>query len=181
MRPFAKVFTVCCVLAALSSYTGISAQETEIKPDRSKVRVGTFDSRLVATAYVRSQSFQRRVAKMQADLKDAKAGGDAKRVKQLEAEGPALQDLIHKQGFSTWPIHDILQSIKEEMPAITKQAKVDMLVSKWDVVFQRKDVELIDVTDLMVEPFSPTEETRKILASLRKQDPVPLDQLKKHK
>lgn len=85
MRPFAKVFTVCCVLSGLSSYTGISAQETETKPDRSKVRIGTFDSRLVATAYVRSQSFQRRLAKMQADLKGAKAAGDEKRVKQLEA------------------------------------------------------------------------------------------------
>jgi hypothetical protein len=180
MRLFAKVLTVCCVLLGLSSYTSISAQEPKNKTDRSKVRVGTFDSRLVATAYVRSESFQRRLARMHADLKDAKASGDEKRVKQLEAEGPALQDLIHKQGFSTWPVHDILQTIKEQMPGIAEQARVDMLVSKWDVVFQRKDVEMIDVTDLMVEPFSPTEETRKVLASLRKQDPVPLAELKKH-
>ena len=180
MSPLAKVFTVWFVLSALLPYTGISAQETETKPERSEVRVGTFDSRLVATAYVRSPLFRQRLAKMQAGLKDAKASGDEKRVKQLEAEGPALQDLIHKQGFSTWPVHDILETIKEELPEIAKQAKIDVLVSKWDVAFQRKDVELIDVTDLLVEPFSPTEETRKILASLRKQDPVPLDQLETH-
>lgn len=85
MRPFAKVFAVCCALSGLSSYTGISAQETETKPARSMVRIGTFDSRLVATAYVRSQLFQRRLAKMQAELKGVKAAGDEKRVKQLEA------------------------------------------------------------------------------------------------
>lgn len=180
MSPSTKMLTVCCLLSGLWS-TGLAGQEPETKSDPPKIRVGTFDSRLVTTAYVRSPIFQRRLANMQAELKDAQASGDAKRVKQLQAEGPALQALIHKQGFSTWPIHDILETIKDQLPDIAAQAKVDVLVSKWDIVFQRQDVETIDVTDRLVEPFSPSEETRKILASLRKRAPVPLDTFEKQK
>lgn len=181
MSPFTKLLTIGCLLSGLWSYTGIVAQEPETKPAPPKVRVGTFDSRLVTTAYVRSPIFQRRLANMQAELKEAQASGDTNRVKQLQTEGPALQARIHKQGFSTWPIHDILETIKDQLPDIAEQANVDVLVSKWDIVFQRQDVETIDVTDRLVEPFSPTEETRKILASLRKQAPVPLDAFDKKK
>ncbi|WP_442511536.1 hypothetical protein SH528x_003217 [Novipirellula sp. SH528] len=181
MRLFAKFIAVGCVLSVLSSCPGISAQESETKSDPSRVRVGTFDSRLVATAYVRSQAFQQRLAKMQSDLKDAKASGDEKRIKQLEADGQALQGLVHKQAFSTRPVHDILETIKEKMPEIAKQAEVDVVVSKWDFVFLGKDVDAVDITDLMVEPFFPTDETLKVLASLRERDPVPLDEISKHK
>ena len=181
MSRIAVALTVCFMLSGFATYTPTAGQELDSKPDGMKLRVGTFDSRLIATAYVRSKAFQQRLSKMHADLKDAKASGDKKRIKQLEAEGPALQELIHKQGFSTWPVHDILQTIKDELPSIAKQAHVDLIVSKWDVVFQRTGVEVVDVTDLMVTPFSPDEETRKVLESLREKAPVPLDQLKNHK
>ncbi|GAA4455591.1 hypothetical protein [Novipirellula rosea] len=180
MGLFAKLFAVGFVLLQLLSCPGISAQESDTKSEPSTVRVGTFDSRLVATAYVRSQAFQLRLAKMQSELKDAKASGDDKRAKQLEAEGQALQGQVHKQAFSTWPVHDILETIKEKMPEIAKQADVDLVVSKWDFVFLGTNVETVDVTDLLVEPFSPTDETRNILANLREQDPVPLDAIHKH-
>jgi hypothetical protein len=177
MNRLAIVITVCCMATPLASHRAIFADET----NNSKVRVGTFDSRLVATAYVRSEAFQKRLAKLHADLKEAKTSGDEKRIRQLEAKGPALQTLIHKQGFSTWPVHDILRTIKDEIPGIAKQANVDVVVSKWDVVFQRKDVKFVDVTDLMVAPFHPTEETRKILEDLANKDPVPLEQLRESK
>ena len=180
MRQFANALTVCCILAVCASYSPIGAQDAKPSSDRSKLRVGTFDSRLIATAYVRSEAFKQRLAKMQADLKKAKASGAEKLVKQLEAEGPAFQDLIHKQGFSTWPVHDILQKIKAEIPDIAEKADVDLIVSKWDVVIQRNGAETVDVTDLMVAPFTPSEETRKILDSLRGTDPIPVEKLKKH-
>ncbi len=166
MRQFAKALTVCCILAGWASYSPVATLDAKPTSDRPKLRVGTFDSRLIATAYVRSEAFKQRLTKMQAELQEAKASGAEKLVKQLEAEGPALQDLIHKQGFSTWPVHDILQTIKAEIPDIAAKADVDVIVSKWDVVFQRNGAETVDVTDLMVAPFAPSEETRKILDSL---------------
>ena len=110
----------------------------------------------------------------------AKAAGDEKRVKELEAEGKAQQELLHKQGFSTWPVDNILDQIKGEIPEIAKQAGVDVIISKWDIVYQGSGVEFIDVTDLMVKQFNPDEETLKVLKELQKHAPVSLEEIKEH-
>ncbi len=180
MKPLLAIVGVSCVIAGLGFRTPARADDEKTKAAKTEIRVGAFDSRLVAIAYVRSEAFKKRLAKLRAELGEAKAAGDKKRIKQLEALGPALQELVHKQGFSTWPVHDILKTIKEELPGIAKQADVDIIVSKWDVAFRRDGAAVIDVTDLMVKPFSPDEATRKVLESVRKKAPVPLDQLKKH-
>lgn len=181
MKRIMSLVTSCCAITVLASGASVSADESEAPPSEQKVRVGTFDSRLVAIAYARSEIFQRRVAKLYADAKEAKVAGNEKRVKQLETAGPALQELIEKQSYSTWPVDDILETIKGEIPEIARQAKVDVLVSKWNVVFQRNGVELVDVTDLMIKPFNVTEETQKILDSMRRKQPLPLEKLKKYK
>ena len=129
-------------------------------------------------AYYRSEAFIRQVNDLRAELEEAKAAGDEKRVKELEAEGPALQELVHKQGFSTWPVDNILERIKGQIPEIAAQADVDVIVSKWDIVYQGSGVEFVDVTDLMVRPFDPDEATLAIIKDIQKQDPVPLEDLK---
>ena len=93
---------------------------------------------------------------------------------------PARQELISKQGFGTWPVDNILERIKEKIPEIAKQAGVDVIVSKWDIVYQRPGVEFVNVTDLMVKPLNPDEATLKIIKEIQKQDPIPLEELKNH-
>lgn len=171
----------CCLVLFQWTVSPVCGQDPVIAPARSQLRVGTFDSRLVATAYVRSEAFHKRLVKLQSEIDAAKARGAEKRVKELEARGPALQHLVHKQAFSTWPVHDILQTIKPQLPQIAKQAGVDLIVSKWDVAYQRPGVETVDVTDFMVALFQPDDATRKVLESLRKQDPVPLERLQNQK
>ncbi len=184
---------IAVVLAGLAVYTTVGAQQSEGKTSGSKVRVGTFDSRALAMAYYRSEAFKRQMNGLRAEYEKAKAAGDEKRVKELEAEGssptwpdsgwpptPAQQELIGKQGFSTWPVDNILETIKAKIPEIAKQADVDVIVSKWDIVYQRSGVEFVDVTHLMVKPFDPDEKTLKIIQEIQKQDPVPLEKLKKH-
>jgi hypothetical protein len=91
-----------------------------------------------------------------------------------------MQDLLHRQGFSTWPVDDILEQVEGRIPAIAERAEVDVIVSKWTIVYERPGVEFVDVTDLMVEPFEPDEETLKIIEELKKQAPVSLEELEKH-
>jgi hypothetical protein len=190
-RMTCAVITV--VLAGVALYTTVGAQQSEEKTSGSKVRVGTFDSRALAMAYYRSEPFKRHMNGLRAEYERAKAAGDEKRVKELEAEGssptwpdsgwppsPAQQELIHKQGFSTWPVDNILEKIKGKFSEIAKQADVDVVVSKWDIVYQRSGVEFVDLTDLMVKPFDPDDKTLKIVKEIQKQDPVPLGKLKNH-
>ncbi len=180
MTSIRMIFVLIYVLAGLAVHTTVGAEQLEEKISGSKVRVGTFDSRALAIAYGRSEPFLRYIEGLEAEYEKAKAAGDEKRVKELEAEGPAQQELLHKQGFSTWPVDNILEKIKGEIPEIAKQADVDVIVSKWDIVYQGSGIEFIDVTDLMVKQFDPSEETLKILEELQKQDPVPLEEFKKH-
>ncbi|HSM16106.1 MAG TPA: hypothetical protein VK845_03785 [Gemmatimonadales bacterium] len=175
----------CLVVApffvlARAMHTTVGAQQSQETTSGSKVRVGTFDSRALAMAYYRSEAFVRLMTDLRGEYEKAKAAEDEKRVKELEVEGPAQQELMHKQGFGTWPVDNILKKIKGKMPEIARQADVDVTVSKWNIVYQRSGVALVDVTDLMVRPFNPDEETLGIVKGIQKTDPVPLEELKDH-
>ena len=173
---------ICAVtIAVLAVHMTAGAPQSQEKTSVPKVRVGTFDSRALAMAYFGSEAFNRQLNDLRAEHKKAKAAGDEKRVKELDAEGPALQELMHKQGFSTWPVDNILEKIKEKIPEIATQADVEVIVSKWDIVYQRPGVEFVDVTDLMVKLFEPDEQTREILADLPDVEPLPLEEQQEFK
>jgi len=181
MMKFGMTCVVIVVaIAGLVVYATIGALPSQGKFSGSKVVVGIFDSRAVAMAYFGSEGFNRQLKELRAEHEKAKAAGDEKRVKELDSQGPALQELMHKQGFSTWPVGDILEKIKGKIPGVAKQATVDIIVSKWDIVYQRAGVEFVDVTDLMVKLFNPDEETLKAIKDIQKKDPVPLEALKHH-
>ncbi len=174
------IISLLIVFAVLVVCTAVFAQQPDEHASQVVMRVGTFDSRAVAVAYARSENFMKHIRGLMDEYEKAKAAGDEKRVKELEAEGPAMQEMIHKQGFSTWPVDDILEQIQDKIPEIAKQAKVDVIVSKWDIVYQLPGVEFVDVTDLLVVPFNPTKETLDIIKSLKEQEPVSLKELEEH-
>lgn len=146
-------------------------------PAPAPIRVGVYDSRAVAVAYAHSEFNDRLIGELVKRRDAAKAARDDAGVKAAEAEGAALQERLHRQGFSTAPIPDILAHVQAELPAIADQAGVDVLVSKWDLAWQRSGVELADVTAAMIEPFHPDERVKQIVADLAKREPVPLSEL----
>ncbi len=172
---------ITAVLAGLAAYTTVGAEQPNKKDSGAKLRVGTFDSRAVAIAHVRSEAFARHLKKIRAEYKKAKAAGDEKRVKALEDQGSAEQELVHKQGFGILPVGNILKKIKGKIPEIAKQADVDLIISRWDLVYQRTGVEFVDVTDLMVQPFDPDKSTLKTIKEVLKRTPIPIEELKSHK
>lgn len=148
-------------------------------PKHMKTRLGIYDSRAVAVAYAHSDWNDKRLKAKMAEMEKAKAEGDTKKIRELEAWGPAQQAKIHRQGFSTAPVDDILEHIKDNLPQICKQADVTALVSKWDkkTLKHYKSAELIDVTDLMTAAFGPDEKALKTIEQIKKKKPVPLWQL----
>ncbi len=174
-----KLAAVCfLVVSAMTVHATIADNSSNAHSrDVEKVRVGSFDSRAIAVAYVRSDKFKNYLEGLQAELEQAKAANDEKRVKELEIQGPEMQKLIHKQGFSIWPVNDILEHIKGDYPEIAEQADVDVIICKWDIVYKRADAELVDVTNQMVKLFDPDEATLKVIEELLKKPPVPLKDL----
>jgi hypothetical protein len=177
--------TICCaiafVFAGMAACSTAAAQASQEKSAGLKMRVGTFDSRAVAIAYARSEAFGRVVQSAKEEYEKAKSEGNEKRAKELDAEGSAGQDLMHKQGFSTYSVNNILDKIKERIPEIAAQANVDVIASKWDIIYQRPGIEFIDVTNLIVKPFDPNERTLGIIRELLTQNPIPLEEMKNFK
>jgi len=172
--------SIICFDRAGKVNTTVWAQQLREKASGRLVHVGTYDSRALAIAYYRSEPFSRQIQEMKAEYENAKAAGDEKRVGELEVEGSAHQELMHKQGFSIWHVDNILEIIKGEIPEIATQAEVDAIISKWAMVCQRSGFEFIDVTHLMVKPFNPDEQTLRMIEEIQKQDPVPVEEIKNH-
>ncbi len=174
-----RTMILLAVLAAVGSLAILSRAGAEgpgEKAEKPKLRVGTFDSRAVAVAYAASEQHNRQIKRLMDEHKQAKAAGNTERVKQLEAEGQARQKRLHEQGFSTGSVAKILAEIRDQLPAIAKESGVDVLVSKWDVVYQSPSAEFVDVTAAMIKPFGPNERTLRIVEELKKVAPISLEE-----
>jgi hypothetical protein len=143
-------------------------------PAGQKIRVGVFDSRMVALAYYNSGEHRRFTQDLMAQLKAAKAANDTAKIAELEFRGPALQNLMHYQVFSNASIPNVMEKLAPELPKIAADAHVSLIVSKWDVVFHDPNVEYVDVTDALVARFNPNERVRKWVAEGKTKDPIPL-------
>jgi hypothetical protein len=136
-------------------------------------RIGTYDGRAIAVAFVPSTINSVQLAELVKKAKDAEAAGDTARVAELRAKGAALQTLRHLQGFSNAPVDDILDHVRERLPEVARKAGVCAIVRETD--FHDATVETIDVTDQIVALFNPNERTLKTVKDIRKHKPMSID------
>lgn len=164
-----KKIIVCAalVLIAFACVFAASAQKTT-KP----VRVGVFDSRAVAVAFAASLYNKKELNGKIAERDTAKAAGDTKKADELERWGKERQAMMHRQGYGTASVRNLLEYIKSDLPKIAKEAGVDVIVSKWDIVFKGEAVEFMDVTDSIAKPFNPDAKTLKQIEDIKKVKPL---------
>jgi hypothetical protein len=139
------------------------------------VRIGTYDSRAVATAYVRSSGFAQRIKALQEQRAAAVKSGDAKAVERLENQGKLMQVRIHLQGFSDAPIDDVLHAVRDQLSEVARRNSVMAIVHAAD--YHDPQVELVDVTDDLVNLFNPDRETLKMVNQLRKTKPAAIEEI----
>ena len=142
------------------------------------VRIGVYDSRVVAYAHFWTDAVQKKRQSQYAEAKAAEQSGDKEKLDKLKKGFQLGQRQIHRQVFSTASIDDVLQEIKERLPDIQKQAGVSMLISKWNQkeLKQYPSAEKVDVTDPLVQVFKPTEKHLKMIEGIKKAKPVSLEQ-----
>ncbi len=164
-------------LLALLLLTSFFALAQPATPDTdagsADVRIGVYDSRAIAVAYAAS-SFNP-VGDRMREYEDARAAGDDRRVRELEAWGERHQRQLHRQGFATVPVTDLLGHVKKQLPEVARAADVVAIARACDYI--APDVEAVDVTDALVQLYNPSAKTLKTIAQLRKQSPVSLDEL----
>lgn len=155
----------------------LGAQGVRATSEAPRVVVGTFDSRAVAIACIRSEASADYLRALQADveraLERARAAGDTALAADLEALGPAMQERMHQQGFGTAPVDDILARIADRLPALAQEAGVDVIVSKWGLAYRAPGASFVDVTERLAAAFEPDEATWKVLREVVETEPVP--------
>ena len=176
MKTVKALVLVGCLVPILAG--SARAEKADAIPAAAKMRIGTYDSRAIAVAYVGSKPFGKWLAALTAEQAKAKAAGNQKRGDELEAEGIARQKLLHTQGFSTAPVDNILAQIKDMLPAVKEKDDVTDLLSKWDkaALAKHKDAELVDVTMSIVDLLAPTNRQRQRAIEIQKHDPITLKQ-----
>jgi len=112
-------------------------------------------------------------APLMKDLKDryekAKAEKNEEVIKELEAWPPTYHKLQMLQCFSTASVADILEKVKDQLAEVAQEVGVDMIVSKWEMVYSNPTSEIVDVTSHLVKLFNPDEQTLKFIEGLPKQ------------
>jgi hypothetical protein len=135
-------------------------------------RVGVFDSRAVAIAYANSPAFNTIPATLAERMKAAKEKGDKKEIAAIEREGMLHQVMMHEQGFGTGSVMGMISTVKDSVAALAARENVTLVLSKWELVYSAKNVELVDLTEKVVEFFHPNERVRSILKELPKHEPM---------
>lgn len=173
------MITVLAVLSLGAMYLVGSVQQVSAAERKKLLRVGVYDSRGIAIAYCNSEHWSKVLNEKQAALEQAKKDGDAEKVKEIEAWGPAQQAQAHLQGFGTAPVHEYLDKIKTEIPKVAKTAGVDVIVSKWETDYLSPDAEVVDVTTELAKLFNPNERAWKSIESLKKWKPYSREELER--
>lgn len=168
LPPFLKATVLGVALATLTSPARAQSNGTE--------RIGIYDSRAVAVAYAGSSFQQAKMNELVSQQMKAKASGDKKALARIESEGRTWQAQLHKQGFSTAPVNDLLAHISSELPKIQADAGVTQLISKWNKPELQKhtSAEKIDVTMKLVDAFHPNERQRNYAIEIQKKKPAKL-------
>jgi hypothetical protein len=172
-----SVSLIMCFVIAPSTGRSLTAAET-----KSKVRIGTYDSRFVALAFYRAENMKRTrdfMGNLNLEMQKAKEAKDDKKLRELEAKGPAFQNLMHQQVFGNLSIPNVIETIKDGLPAIAQKMGVTLVISKWEIHYASPDIESVDVTLQLVDLFNLDETTRKMIEEGIKQNqkPVPVEKL----
>jgi cysteinyl-tRNA synthetase len=176
-----KKWLIPAVLASfiLTLFGGVSIIPANAQ---SKIRIGTYDSRYVALAFYRADNMKQIndfMVNLKEELNKARESGDKNKIKELEARGPAFQNLTHQQVFGNLSIPNVMATIKDQLPAIAQKAGVTMIVSKWEIQYSEPWIEQVDLTMQILDLFHIDDVMRKMIEeSIRTNlQPVPVEQL----
>ena len=155
-----------CVIALAAGWAFCSATYGEKPDSQPKLRIGTYKSYVLAVAYYRSDMFKKQMADLSAQIEQAKTDGKTELLKQLNAKSKALQQQAHGQLLGRTPIDNILAHMKDALPKIAQASGVEVISGK--VAYHNPDVELLDITDAMVQQLNPSNETLEAIKTLMK-------------
>ena len=153
------------IISAVLIFQSLSAQT-------AKVRVGTFDSRLVALAYYNSKDYDQFIADFNRQYKVAESKKDSITIKKMLIKGPVLQRMMNDRIFGKGSVNLILDNYKDKIDAVGKANNVNMIVSKWEVMYKTPGIEYVDLTWKIMAIWNPSEQVIKWAKNGEKELPI---------
>ena len=165
-----KLLALTFVIILVAGWAFCSATYGEKPDSHPKLRIGTYKSFVLALAYYKSDVFGKQMADLGAQTEQAKADGKAKLLKQLKAKSKSLQQQMQSQLFGRAPVDNILAHMKDALPKIAQDSGVGAIAGK--VTYYSPDVELLDITDALVQQLNPSDETLEAIKYMMKHHPA---------
>jgi len=151
------------------SFTILFTAEASAK---DKLRIGTFDSRMVAIYYFRSPDFQKEMGKLMTDFKAAKEKKDTAMIKKLEEKGQLQQRIAHDKGFGRGSVSEIMEKQSESLKELAKKENLAVIVSKWELNYSSPDVEIVDITLKIMDIFKAPVDVKKMYDEMKGVKPI---------
>ena len=160
------------VLYALTAVTVLGDDGDQQIMVSQKVRIGTFQRAKLLVAFYQSDRWDKHLREMMIQRDAAKAAGDEEKVKKIESEGVASQEVAHKQLAGEANLDNIFVHLQPVLSEIAKKANVQLIVEK--PLFNDSTVEVVDVTDLLTEQFSPRSQSARTIEITTSEKPLNL-------
>jgi hypothetical protein len=142
-----------------------------------KIRIGTYDSRIITMAYSRSAFFTDLFNKVGQEYKTAKESNDTVKMKKIEIQMKTTQHLLHQRVFGTGSISSIIDIVKDSIPLIAKRENLNLVVSKWEIPWAEKEIEMVDITVDVGCLFVSKDKVLQFIDGFKNVSPVPLEEL----
>ena len=171
---FPHLIMAVTIITLLTSF-GISTLKT-VSPG-SKIKIGIFDSRAVAYAYANSDMYK---VEHQKTSKENTAMLESKdTAKWHEAMFNVCSEnlLLHQRVFATGSAASILRKVETHLPALAKNAGVDIIVSKWELTWLDPNATLVDLTDSIAQLFIPLERLDQVYGQIKNADRMEVEQI----
>ena len=138
------------------------------------VRIGVYDSRAIALAHGNSDEGKEFITGLMAEMAKAKAAKNDSIVQHIEKTVKMYQVLSHLRAFSVGSVTDILEKHKAEVDLVAKEAGVQAIVSKFELIYTGDNVTVIDVTLPLARIFKPSEQAMQWISGIQEQEVMPM-------
>ncbi len=162
-----KLLALTLAIVLLAGWALCSATYGEKPASHPKLRIGTYKSYILALVYYRSDVFQKQMAELSAQTEQAKADDKPELLKRLKIKSSILQQQARGQLSGRAPIDNVLAHIKDALPRVAQDSGVEAISSK--VNYHSPDVELVDITDALVQQLNPSDRTLEAIKKIMKQ------------
>lgn len=161
---------------------GGCAAEQDATTEHSQERIGIYDSRAIAIAFVGGEVFRETMNAARMEFDEATRNGDEATLARINTQMQQRQNLLHAQGFSTAAVDELLAHYSGGISTLIDEAGVATLISKWhnEALLKYPGARRIDMTESLIDLITEDPKQRKAAFEILDQDPVPLESLEDH-